>query len=92
MKKTEKLTIGEVPIASKMRIRLFNPGTLMQISDRLVDQATELRIGPKETHKGPMTLEFNLNNQIEVDQMVDYLKKLKGDLPIVEISKKRKNR
>jgi hypothetical protein len=72
--------------STKMRIITFDDGGVK--SDRLVEQVTELRIGPKEVHKGPYSLEFNLRSQEEVDQMVEYIKKLKGDLPITTAEKK----
>lgn len=67
---------------TKMRIRLFDPKHGSLISDRLVEQSTEMRMGPKEVHKGPMNLEFNLQTQEDVDQLVEYIQKLKGELPI----------
>ena len=77
------------PQSSKMRIRLYD-GNFMELSDRLVDQSTEFRNGPKESHKGPMTIEVNLSTQIDLDMFVDYLKKVKGDLPITEKVKQNK--
>lgn len=66
---------------TKMRIKTFSPeGQLL--NDRLVEQLTELRMGPKESHNGPLTLEFNLTSQEDVEGMVEYIKKLKGELPI----------
>jgi hypothetical protein len=76
----------KIPQPHKMRIRLYSKDG-SEISDRLVEQTTELRIGPKETHNGPLTIEFNLTSQEEVDAMVEYIRKLKGDLPITTTSK-----
>lgn len=80
----------QVPIITaqptKMRIKLYDKGLL--ISDRLVEQSTEFNSGPKATHTGPMSLELNLDNQEEVEFAIAYLKKLKGDLPIVVEAKK----
>jgi hypothetical protein len=58
----------------------------------LVEQATELRMGPKEPHQGPYTLEFNLVSQEDVEGMVEYIKKLKGDLPITTSTTKVKTK
>jgi hypothetical protein len=74
---------------TKMRIKLFSNGKGL-VEDRLVEQATELRIGPKHIHSGPMTIEFNLATQDDVDGMTNYIKKLKGFLPIEEKAKKPK--
>lgn len=68
--------------STKMRIKTYDPEFKI-LGDRLVEQGTELRIGPKEPHTGPITLEFNLVSQEDVDAMIEYIKKLKGDLPIV---------
>lgn len=65
-----------------MRIRLFDPTTLLLLQDRLVEQTTEFSMGPKEKHTGPMSLELNLNSKEEVEASINYLKKLALDLPI----------
>jgi hypothetical protein len=70
-------------IGSKMRIKLFDENNLM-LSDRLVEQTTELTLGPKEPHKHSLSIELNLYDQTQVDMAITYLKKLKGDLPIEE--------
>lgn len=89
MKNKNKPEVFSVPQPSKVRIRLFDK-EYHELSDRLVDQTTEFRMGPKEVHKGPISIEVNLTNQMELDTYIEYLKKLKGDLPIVEATKKDK--
>jgi hypothetical protein len=90
MKKDKKPTVEALPvfsIGSKMRIKNFTPEGLL-VQDRLVEQVTELRAGPKEKHTGPICLEFNLLTQADVQGMIEYISKLKGDLPIEEKVKK----
>lgn len=72
--------------SSKMRIKVYDQQGLIQ--DRLVEQSTELRMGPKEVIKGSFSLEFNLNSQEDVDLMIEYIKKLKGELPLTKVEKK----
>lgn len=74
-------------LSSKMRLRFFQE-TGELLSDRLVEQNTEFMMGPKETHKGPVQLEVTLRTQEEVDNFIAYVKKVKGDLPIVAKEKK----
>lgn len=71
---------------TKMRIKLYDEKEALS-SDRLVEQATEFRVGPKINHKGGIGLEVYLRNQEDIDSVVKYLKQLKGDLPI-DLSKK----
>lgn len=66
---------------TKMRITLFGQKGRL-ISDRLVEQAIELKQGPKSTHEGAMTLEFNLSNKEEGQLAADYLQTLIGNLPL----------
>lgn len=66
---------------TKMRIRLFSEDEKL-VSDRLVEQKTEFTAGPKSSHKGPISLEVNLRTSEDVDSTIDYLRKVKGDLPI----------
>jgi len=88
MKKEIKAIPNPNLFGDKMRIKLVDPQTGALLSDRLVAQDTELRMGPKDIHKGPMSLEFNLNSQEDVDGMIAYIKKLKGELPIEKAEKK----
>lgn len=69
-----------------MRIKLYDEKEALS-SDRLVEQATEFRVGPKNNHKGAIGLEVYLKNQTDIDSVLKYLKQLKGDLPI-EVSAK----
>lgn len=65
----------------KIRVQLFTKeGT--PIVDRLVDQNTEFYQGPKESHDGPIRIEFTLEDRADVDKCIDYLSKLTGKLPI----------
>lgn len=85
--KNTEVTPAIYSLGTKMRIKTFTKEGLM-LQDRLVEQATELRMGPKEKHKGPICLEFNLLTQDDVVGMLDYVGKLKGDLPIEQKVKK----
>lgn len=76
-------------MTSKMRVKLFDPKTNLMVSDRLVEQASEFIKGPHEVHKGPIMVEFNLYSQTQVDMAVEYLKKVKGDIPLDEIKFKK---
>lgn len=71
---------------SKMRIKLYNADGLY--SDRLTEQLTELRIGPKFKHEGPITIEVNLSDKEEAEKVIQYIKLLTGFLPIENKSKK----
>lgn len=65
----------------KIRIQLREDNGAV-ISDRLVDQTTELAIGPKEVHKGPITIEFTAFNSDDIDRVVLYIQKLKELVPL----------
>lgn len=68
---------------SKIRITTLTP-ELVTLEDRLVDQTTEFNLGPKEAHKGPLRLEVTLRDQSDIDNLITYIKRLKGDMPIPE--------
>lgn len=74
---------------TKMRIKLYQPDGLI-LSDRLVEQEIEFRVGPKQAHKGPLSLELNLRSQEDIGNAVTYLQKLSGNLPIEAPGKKPK--
>lgn len=76
--------VGSPP--TKLRVKLFDSTGL--VSDRLVEKITEFRTGPTVAHKGPIEIDVALLSGEEVDQLVEYLKKLKGDLPITIAEKK----
>lgn len=78
-------TVIPITPTTKMRIKAFSNEGL--VYDRLVEQETEFRIGPKDVHKGPIALEFNLNSQEDVDGMIEYIRKLRGDLPLGVVKK-----
>jgi len=67
---------------TKMRIKLYSEkGALL--SDRLCEQNIEVKvIGPKEVHKGPLSLEINLFTQEDTDNIINYIQRLKGILPL----------
>ena len=65
-----------------MRIQLIKDGLVT--SDRLVDQKIEFYNGPKETHEGPIRIEFVFENTADTESAIEYLKKLTGKLPIEE--------
>jgi hypothetical protein len=64
----------------KMRIKLLSEeGVVLQ--DRLVDQYTEFNAGPKELHKGPISLEVNLFESGDIERTIIYLNALVGKIP-----------
>lgn len=67
-------------IKPKIRVQKLD-SELRVISDRLVDQYTELLKGPEEPHDGPLRIEAVLLDQETVDRFKEYLDKLKGILP-----------
>lgn len=74
-------------LKKSVRIQLFKDGEM--ISDRLVTQTTEFYTGPKETHDGPMRIEFTIDEKKDAEQAIEYLQQLMGKLPIKTISKPR---
>tara|TARA_R110002020_G_scaffold131482_5_gene293972 strand:+ start:927 stop:1709 length:783 start_codon:yes stop_codon:yes gene_type:complete len=66
---------------SKIRIQLFDKEGKLE-SDRLVDQYTEFNMGPKDKHEGHIRVEFNLQNQQEVQGAIVYLEQLTGLTPV----------
>lgn len=67
-------------ISKTARIQLFDDSGI--ISDRLVKQGPEFYLGPKEVHKGPMRIEFTFSDKDDVDGAINYIKCLRGDLPL----------
>lgn len=66
----------------KMRIQLLDDSGVT-ISDRLVDQYSELLNGPTETHKDPFKLEITIDSKETMERLKGYLEKLVGNLPLV---------
>jgi hypothetical protein len=65
----------------KMRVTLLSENGC-PTSDRLVDSYTELNLGSKVKHDGPIRIEITLSNKSEIDQFKNYLDQLSGTLPI----------
>lgn len=65
----------------KVRIQLYDE-EMNHLSDRLLGQDQELSLGPKETHSGPLKVEVCLFNKDDVDNFVEYLQRIQGDLPL----------
>lgn len=65
----------------KMRIKLLDEEGRV-LSDRLIDQYTELLQGPKDEHQGPVSIEVNLIDAWAFERFQEYLLKLKGKLPL----------
>lgn len=83
------MTKEETPeFKPKMRVQCLTEEGIT-ISDRLVDQYTELNIGPKVSHNGPIKLEIILTNQEEVEKFTTYINKLVGNLPLAKVAGKR---
>lgn len=91
MKKDKKLPPSTKGSTSKMRIQQFDPASNLLVSDRLVEMKTELMNGPSEKWDGPITIEATMADKDQVDQLVAYLNRIKGDLPLVVKSPKPKS-
>lgn len=65
----------------RMRLQLLSPEGIPQ-TDRLVDQATEFYQGPKETHEGIIKVEVTLGDTKDIDDFIQYLNQLRGNLPL----------
>lgn len=68
-------------MVKKIRIQKLDDSGIL-IEDRLVDQQQEFYSGPKEPHSGPLKVELCLFKPEDVEGAVEYLLKLKGNLPI----------
>lgn len=66
----------------KLRIQLLDDSGIM-MSDRLVDQYSELLNGPSEKHKGPIRVEATLIDRDSTERFKQYLDKLVGELPVI---------
>lgn len=67
----------------KIRITLYNEdGTIK--SDRLTQFQGEMYMGPKEEHNGPVRIDVQFNTRDQVEEVIQYIKKLTGQLPISE--------
>ena len=73
-------------LKKNVRIQLFDKEGL--VSDRMVTQATEFYMGPKELHEGQFRIEFTITEKKDAEDAISYLKKLIGDLPIKTVKGK----
>ena len=73
----------------KIRIQFYSEDGQL-VNDRLVSQDIELNTGPKETHLGPMRIEFSLMEPSDIGKAKLYLDKLIGSLPLEVKLKKKK--
>jgi len=64
----------------KTRIQFYTEDGIL-MNDRLVEQDPEFYSGPKETHDGPIRIEFSLLEENDIEKCIEYLKKLTGKLP-----------
>lgn len=69
-------------IKKSLLIQLFDSSGMK--SERLVQQAPEFTIGPKEKHTGVFRIQFTLETKNEIEGAIDYLKKLALDAPLKE--------
>lgn len=69
---------------AKIRITLKDPKDHTQVKDRLVEFATEMAMGPKDNHNGPIRIDCEVSTSDEVEALIHYLKQLTGKLPINE--------
>lgn len=65
----------------KIRIQLLDKKGVV-VSDRLVDQYTELLQGPKDKHDGPIRIEVSIFDEPTIENFKTYLDKLKGTIPL----------
>lgn len=82
-KKEKDAVTPLTPFRPKMRVSLLDQN-LVKLDDRLVAMDSELSIGPKDKHQGPISLEITLRDKEDVSAFKTYLDKLVGDLPISE--------
>lgn len=66
-------------LKKNMRIQIFDKEGM--ISDRLVSQTTETYSGPKEK-ADIYKIEFTIEEKLDVENAINYLRQLSGDLPI----------
>lgn len=69
----------------KLRIQLLDESLVVQ-EDRLVDQNSEFYLGPKKPWKGPLKFEITFQTQNDIDDFQNYLKKIRGDFPVKELT------
>lgn len=72
----------------KIRIQLLDSNGHIT-SDRLVSQYEELLNGPKESHKGPVRIEFVLDSKETKERLLEYLAKLESKVIIPKASAKK---
>lgn len=68
-------------VEKNIRIQTFTPEGFIT-SDRMVKQGPEFYNGPKESHNGPLRIEFTLEDKDDVMGAVEYLRRISGDLPL----------
>lgn len=73
----------------KMRIQKFDSEWRL-LEDKTYKESYELSSGPKETHDGPIRIEFTLEDSEDIDKCIIYLQKLKGKIPLESKVKKEK--
>lgn len=77
--------MADINFKPKMRITLLdNNGAIL--GDRLVDSYSEMNMGPKSTHDGPIRVEITLTSQNDIEGFKKYLDQLSGNLPLKEIA------
>lgn len=65
----------------KLRIQYFSKDFRM-LDDRMVSQDPEFYAGPKTKHKGPIRIEFTLENKTDIEKCQKYLGQIAGILPL----------
>ena len=73
----------------KMRIQKFDSEWRL-LEDKSYKQSSELKVGPKETHDGPIKVEFTLEDREDIELALGYMQRVSGMLPMVGKSKKEK--
>lgn len=73
----------EINFKPKMRITLLDHNGAI-LNDRLVDAYSEMNIGPKSTHDGPIRVELTLTSQNDIEGFKKYIDQLSGQLPLRE--------
>lgn len=67
----------------KVRIKYLEPNGAV-VDERLVTQSIEFTNGPTSVHKGPLSIEVTLVDSGDIDAFTEYLKRLRGELPLPE--------
>ena len=77
--------MSEITFKPKMRISLLDHNGAI-LNDRLVDAYSEMSLGPKSTHNGPIRVEVTMTTKEDIEGVKKYLDQLSGNLPLREVN------